>query len=127
MTELKEMLSKWLPPRDFCDDQRCADAIGFARTFLPGNGILWDKIAALPPTGGILLISDPTRSDIAALTAALLNRSFRCLRTRPPMKSSSLMWVRGLAAACESWRSSADKALSDAAAAKPLSTRAGEA
>ena len=68
-----------------------------------------------------------TRSDLAALTAALIMPSLpACTRIAHRMKGSSLMvGAQALAAACESMENAArQSSIQDAAAAKPVIDRA---
>jgi CheY-like chemotaxis protein len=129
LTELKEMLSKWLPSAATATINAAAEA-RLGRTQVSSIDLIaLDKIAATPADRAEILLDfmTQTRSDIAALTAALLMPSLPvCLRIAHRMKGSSLMvGAQALAAACESMESAArQSSMQDAAAAKPVIDRA---
>jgi signal transduction histidine kinase/DNA-binding response OmpR family regulator len=131
LTELKEMLSKWLPSAATAtiDANAAADARLGRTQVLSLDFIALDKIAATPAERAEILLDfmTQTRSDIAALTAALIMPSLPvCVRIAHRMKGSSLMvGAQALAAACESMESAArQSSMQDAAAAKPAIDRA---
>jgi signal transduction histidine kinase/DNA-binding response OmpR family regulator len=129
LAELKEMLSKWLPSGATATINAAAE-VRLGRTQVSSIALIaLDKIAATPADRAEILLDfmTQTRSDIAALTAALLMPSLPvCLRIAHRMKGSSLMvGAQALAAACESMESAArQSSMQDAAAAKPLIDRA---
>ncbi|HEV8257267.1 MAG TPA: ATP-binding protein [Casimicrobiaceae bacterium] len=129
LTELKEMLSKWLPFAATATINAAAEARSGRTQVSSIDLIALDKIAATPADRAEILLDfmTQTRSDIAALTAALLMPSLPvCLRIAHRMKGSSLMvGAQALAAACESMESAARQSnMQDAAAAKPVIDRA---
>ena len=131
LTALKEMLSKWLPSATTAtiDADAAADArLGRAQVSSL-DLIALDKIAATPVERAEILLDfmTQTRSDLAALTAALIMPSLpACTRIAHRMKGSSLMvGAQALAAACESMENAArQSSIQDAAAAKPVIDRA---
>jgi signal transduction histidine kinase/DNA-binding response OmpR family regulator len=131
LTALKEMLSKWLPSAATAtiDADAAADArLGRAQVSSL-DLIALDKIAATPVERAEILLDfmTQTRSDLAALTAALIMPSLpACTRIAHRMKGSSLMvGAQALAAACESMENAArQSSIQDAAAAKPVIDRA---
>jgi HPt (histidine-containing phosphotransfer) domain-containing protein len=131
LTELKAMLSKWLPSAATATiDSDAGARPGRARS-LSLDLMALDKIAATPVERTEILLDfmTQTRSDLAALTVALLAPSLpACTRIAHRMKGSSLMvGAQALAAACESMENAArQNSLPDAAAAKTVIERAME-
>jgi signal transduction histidine kinase/DNA-binding response OmpR family regulator len=131
LAELKEMLSRWLPSAAAATiDADAAVEARFGRTQVSSIDLIaLDKIAATPVERAEILLDfmTQTRSDFAALTAALIMRSLPvCVRIAHRMKGSSLMvGAQALAAACESMESAArQSSMQNAAAAKAVIDRA---
>jgi signal transduction histidine kinase/DNA-binding response OmpR family regulator len=131
LAELKEMLSRWLPSAAAATiDADAAVEARFGRTQVSSIDLIaLDKIAATPVERAEILLDfmTQTRSDFAALTAALIMPSLPvCVRIAHRMKGSSLMvGAQALAAACESMESAArQSSMQNAAAAKAVIDRA---